>query len=49
MIVKTATGGGVAGPLRVDFDSRVASIPYSEEEARAAFARSERHHRENGW
>jgi len=56
VMVRTASGpGGRAGPLRVDFERRwhahCRSVmePYSEAEARAAFARSEAHHRANGW
>ena len=56
VMVRTATGpGGRAGPLRVDFDRqwhshcRTPLEPYSLGEARAAFSRSEAHHRANGW
>jgi len=52
--VRTATGpGGIACPLRIDFDRRwhrCAPVePYSKHEAEAAFARTEAHHRQNGW
>jgi ubiquitin-conjugating enzyme E2 Q len=56
VMVKTATGpGGRAGPLRIDFErkwhpqARTPLVPYSEAEAQAAFARTEAHHRANGW
>lgn len=53
--VKTATGpGGLAGPLRIDFDRtwhqcRTPLEEYSKREAEAAFARTEAHHAANGW
>lgn len=46
--VRTAAGGGVAGPLRVDFATNTMQ-PYSEEEARQAFRRAEANHRARGW
>lgn len=54
VVVRTASGpGGVAGPLRVDFGRRWhpcgVTTPYSAQEAQAAFARAEAHHRANGW
>ena len=56
VMVRTATGpGGLAGPLRIDFErkwhSHVKSpmVDYTEGEAQAAFARSVAHHRANGW
>ena len=55
VMVRTATGpGGMAGPLRVDFErrwhpTRSPLEPYSAQEAAAAFARTEAHHRQNGW
>ena len=54
--VRTATGpGGRAGPLRIDWErrwhtgARTPLAEYSADEARAAFARTEQHHRANGW
>lgn len=51
--VRTASGpGGLAGPLRLDFESRWGvplMMPYSEAEALAAFRRTEEHHRSRGW
>jgi ubiquitin-conjugating enzyme E2 Q len=56
VMVRTATGpGGRAGPLRIDFErqwhphARTPLVPYSDAEAQAAFARTEAHHRANGW
>jgi ubiquitin-conjugating enzyme E2 Q len=55
VMVRTASGpGGRAGPLRVDFERRwhptpSPLVPYSQAEAQAAFARTEAHHRANGW
>jgi ubiquitin-conjugating enzyme E2 Q len=56
VMIRTATGpGGRAGPLRIDFarqwhpHCRTPLDPYSRAEAVAAFARSEAHHRANGW
>jgi ubiquitin-conjugating enzyme E2 Q len=56
VMVRTATGpGGRAGPLRIDFERRwhtsakTPVVPYSEAEAAAAFARTEAHHKANGW
>ena len=56
VMVRTASGpGGRAGPLRIDFarqwhtSARTPLVPYSLQEAQAAFSRSEAHHRANGW
>ena len=54
VMIRTASGpGGMAGPLRVDFDGRYhphgCMAAYSPGEAAAAFARAEHHHRVNGW
>lgn len=50
--VRTASGGGTAGPLRIDLDGRYGAKPmqpYSEAEAQSAFVRMEAHHRQHGW
>ena len=51
-MVRTAAGGGQAGPLRIDLDGRFAGScmrAYSEAEARQAFQRMEAQHRAVGW
>ncbi len=52
MLVRTAAGGGQAGPLRIDLGGRYSGScmrPYSEDEARQAFQRMEAQHRATGW
>ena len=52
VVVKTAFGGGIAGPLRVDLNRQYCHAPnteYSEGQARAAFDRAVAHHSRNGW
>ena len=51
-MVRTAAGGGQAGPLRIDLAGRFAGDcmrAYSEAEARQAFQRMEAQHRVSGW
>ena len=52
VLVRTAAGGGQAGPLRIDLCGRYSGScmrPYSEDEARQAFQRMETQHRATGW
>jgi len=52
VMVRTAAGGGQAGPLRIDLAGRFAGScmrAYSEAEARQAFQRMEAQHRASGW
>jgi ubiquitin-conjugating enzyme E2 Q len=52
-IVKTDTGpGGRSGPLRIDLRGEFGQqplVPYSEQEATAAFSRMVSHHSRHGW
>ena len=51
-MVRTAAGGGQAGPLRVDLAGRFSGScmrPYTEAEARQAFQRMEAQHHSAGW
>ena len=52
VMVRTAAGGGQAGPLRIDLAGKFGNScmrPYSEAEARQAFQRMEAQHRAVGW
>ena len=48
--VQTEARVGTAGPIRIDFDGAFGVMyPYKCKDARAAFARSEKHHKTEGW
>ncbi|KAI3435555.1 hypothetical protein D9Q98_001620 [Chlorella vulgaris] len=50
VFVRTAMGGGQAGPLRIDLQrGRAVTQEYSLSEARGAFSRMLAHHQQSGW